>query len=124
LLGLAGLVVLAGVAGAGRGAATVARHRVEAAADLAALAAATRLVGSPQLAGSPPLVGSSATPCATAVQVAHANGATLLRCRLTGPDVEVEAETTLAFGGLGSYRAHARARAGPVESQPVPPAGR
>jgi secretion/DNA translocation related TadE-like protein len=115
LLGLAGLVVLAGVAGAGRGAATVARHRVEAAADLAALAAATRLAGGP------------GPPCAAAEQVARANGAALLGCRLTGSDVEVEAETTLAFGGLGSYRVQARARAGPARSQPgqpVPPADR
>jgi secretion/DNA translocation related TadE-like protein len=103
LLGLASLVVLAGVAGAGRGAAVVARHRVEAAADLAALAAATRLAG-----GSTP-------PCAAAAQVARANWATLLGCRLTGPDVEVEAVATLSFGRLGRYQVLAQARAGPAD---------
>jgi secretion/DNA translocation related TadE-like protein len=108
LVGLAGLVLLASTAGVVRGAALVARHRVEAAADLAALAAAARLAG------------GSGDPCAAARQVAGANGAALTACHLSGRVAEVEAETTLDAGLLGRHRAHARARAGPTSDAPAP----
>ncbi len=109
LVGLAGLVLLASAAGVVRGAAVVVRHRVEAAADLAALAAAARLAD-----------GSGGDPCAAASQVAAANGAVLSGCRLAGSTAEVEAEATLDAGLLGRHRARARARAGPATGAAAP----
>lgn len=80
-----------------------ARHRAGAAADLAALAAASRVQsGQPRAA------------CPTAQQVAASAGAQLLRCDLGEDVVSVVAEVPLrgALGGLGPARVPARA--GPV----------
>ncbi|WP_424234409.1 Rv3654c family TadE-like protein [Actinophytocola sp.] len=80
-------------------AAVVARHRVEGAADLAALAAAVVAVDGEQQA------------CAEARWVVEHMDTVLRSCRLSGWDALVEVD--VAFGPFGS--AAARARAGPVE---------
>jgi secretion/DNA translocation related TadE-like protein len=100
---LAGLVLLACCAGAARGIAVVARHRAETAADLAALAAASRVAG------------GHADWCAVAERIAAANGARLSGCRAIGPVVEVEVQAAVSAGRLGGYRADARSRAGPAD---------
>lgn len=84
------------------GAAVNTRHRVEAAADLAALAAA---------AAAP---AGDGTACRRAVLVAERMGARLRSCRLHGWDslVEVDAVVSGPLGRVGA--AGARARAGPV----------
>jgi secretion/DNA translocation related TadE-like protein len=99
---LAGLVlVIIGTAFALVGAATVARHRAQAAADLAALGAAL-------LAWD-----GEATVCARAAELSAANGARLVACRLDGLDVIVTVEVAPeVLAGVGA--AQASARAGPV----------
>ncbi|MCA0144738.1 Rv3654c family TadE-like protein [Blastococcus sp. LR1] len=81
----------------------VARHRAATAADLAALAGASRaVVGDPD-------------PCAAAAETAAANGAELTGCELeAGSIVSVEVRVALPLGRLGTHDARARARAGPV----------
>jgi secretion/DNA translocation related TadE-like protein len=103
VLALSGVLAVIGVAAVLVGAATVARHRATAAADLSALAAAGRAV-----------VGSPA-PCATAADVAMANAAELTGCTV-GADavVEVSVSVPVRLTGLGVHRATAHARAGPV----------
>lgn len=81
------------------GAAVVARHRAEGAADLAALAAATVAADGERAA------------CAQARWVVERMAAALRSCRLSGWDAVVEVE--VAFAPFGS--AAGRARAGPVE---------
>lgn len=84
------------------GAATVARHRAQAAADLAALAGALRVLDGESVA------------CARAAEVSARNGAGLVACRVDGFDVIVTVE--VAATGPGAWGAAQRsARAGPVE---------
>lgn len=95
---LACLMVLAGL-GVHLATAMVVRHRVEAAADLAALAAATDAVsGEPQA-------------CGRARWVVERMRGRLDSCRLDGWDavVEVHAEPSGSFGRFGVANAHARA---------------
>jgi len=98
----------AGVALAGTtlGSAVLARHRAEAAADLAALAAAVRV--------------QDAVPgvCTAAARTAAANGARLLSCR-PGGDGTVSVSVAVRAPALGGVLGPAvvRARAGPA--QPV-----
>jgi secretion/DNA translocation related TadE-like protein len=101
-----GLALVAALAGMARGAAVVARHQVEAAADLAALAASGRAAH------------GFGDGCAVAGEVAAANGARLAECRLTGPLADVTAEKTLTAGRLGRHRVAARARADPAGQEP------
>jgi secretion/DNA translocation related TadE-like protein len=84
-------------------AATTTRHRAESAADLAALAAAGVALDGERSA------------CGRARWVAERMRVELSSCRLVGWDalVEVTAEPSDLFAGLGP--AAARARAGPVE---------
>ena len=95
------------------GAAVIARHRAEATADLAALAAAVLAVEGTEAA------------CARADEVAGAMGGTVADCRLAGWDalVEVRVPISIAFPGIDA--AAGRARAGPVpttdDSVPAPP---
>ena len=99
----AGLItVLIGLTVAAAGAAIVARHRAQAAADLAALAAAAMAVE-----------GESAA-CGLAAHIADANGARLTNCQVEGWDVEVTAEVIPA--GVAAFAGHASAsaRAGPA----------
>lgn len=104
LLCLVGFAATAALAVAG---AIAARHRAEAAADLAALAAAGRLLLDP------------AQACAHAADIASAQGATLRSCVIRADALEdsVEVEVTAPSPSAlipGLPAARARARAGPV----------
>lgn len=80
------------------------RHRAEAAADLAALAAAERAVDGP------------AAACARAQALADRFGVTITSCRLRGWDAYLDVTAALPIG-LGRFgMAHARSRAGPSPS--------
>ncbi len=81
------------------GAAVLARHGAQAAADLAALAAASAVPA------------GSAEACERARDVAAAMGASVTACAVTGPDVTVQVSVR---AGLGVGEARAAARAGPV----------
>jgi secretion/DNA translocation related TadE-like protein len=81
------------------GSAVVARHRAQAAADLAALAAAARLPAGPE------------TACAQATVVARKMRVDGIHCAVDGLDAVVTIEVRVAIGGWG--RARAAARAGP-----------
>lgn len=104
VLGLSLLVGLSATAGAVRGLAVIARHRAEAAADLAALAGAATALDGP------------ARACGQARLVAAANGGQLSWCVVSGDVVEVEVSRALPLGRLGRWTAIGRARAGPVEA--------
>lgn len=96
------VAVLLCVTGAGvyLGSVVVARHRAQAAADLAALAAAARL---------PSGVGAA---CVRATTVARGMRVDDAECRVDGLDVVVTVRVAVAFAGA----ARAAARAGPVAS--------
>ncbi|BBZ09165.1 hypothetical protein MDOR_33340 [Mycolicibacterium doricum] len=84
------------------GSAVIARHRAQAAADLAALAAATQIAAGPESA------------CAGAAVVARSMDTTVTDCAVDGLEVIVEVQ---AVAGLGEWRfgpARAAARGGPV----------
>ena len=104
ILAVAGIAVIMLLVGSvvALGSATVTRRRAEAAADLAALAAATSAISGPERA------------CARARWVAQRMRAELTSCRLGGWDawVEITVQPPDLLFGLGS--ATARARAGPV----------
>lgn len=104
LLAVAMIAVLAAMTGGGAyvGAAVVARHRAQAAADLAALAAAARLAG-----------GHSAA-CEQAAVIARAMHSAVTRCDVEALDVVVAVDVPVMLGRIGSGTAHATARAGPV----------
>ncbi len=85
-------------AGAYLGSVVVARHRAQAAADLAALAAAAALPS------------GVAAACTRATAVAHEMRVDDARCRADGLDVVVTARVGVAFAGA----AQAAARAGPA----------
>lgn len=101
VLALGMLVALSAVTGVVRGVAVVARHRAEAAADLAALAGAAYAVD------------GYAAACTAADRVAQFNGSHLSRCVVAGDVVEVVVVRPVPFGRLGSWPASGRARAGP-----------
>ena len=97
-------VLLAITAGGGYvGSAVIARHRAQAAADLAALAAAGRLADGADAA------------CAQASALAHAMRTAVTQCVVEDLDVVVTVAAPLAFGRLGVGPARASARAGPVD---------
>ncbi|SOJ57754.1 Apoptosis inhibitor [Mycobacterium simulans] len=85
-------------AGAYLGAAVVARHRAQSAADLAALAAAARLPS------------GTAAACARATLVARKMRVNVTQCGVDDLDVVVTVEVAVVFSGA----ARAAARAGPV----------
>jgi secretion/DNA translocation related TadE-like protein len=87
--------------GAVFGSAVIARHRAQAAADLAALAAAGRVGSGPQSA------------CALASAVAVANRSRLTACTVAELDMIVSVDVPVALGRIGVASAHAAARAGP-----------
>jgi secretion/DNA translocation related TadE-like protein len=89
-------------AGVNLGAAIGGRHRVEAAADLAALAAASH-AGDGEMAA-----------CAHGARVAEGMSARLVSCRVSGWEarVELEVQPPLSLGAWGVARG--RARAGPA----------
>lgn len=86
------------------GAATLARHRAESAADLGALAGATAA-----------LQGSGAA-CAKAAEVVRSNGIRMDSCAMDGADVLVTAVAGVRVGPLHA-EATGRARAGPIAQQ-------
>ncbi|MFD3699473.1 Rv3654c family TadE-like protein [Streptomyces sp. NPDC058646] len=86
------------------GQAVVARHRAAAAADLAALAAASSWAHGPEAA------------CATGGRIARAQGALLTACRVEGEAVEVAARCA-----EGPFTPVVRARAGPPPAAPPDP---
>ncbi|WP_348537443.1 Rv3654c family TadE-like protein [Nocardia carnea] len=79
------------------------RHRAQAAADLAALAAAAEL---PEGADA---------GCATAEELGRRMTAGLIRCEVAGWDVQIEVIEKVPVGPFGSQSIRAIARAGPVE---------
>ncbi len=83
------------------GSAVIARHRAQAAADLAALAAAAGLAAGADAA------------CARASAVAHAMRTVLAGCVVDGLDVVVTVDARVALALAGADSAHASARAGP-----------
>jgi len=91
------------VGGAHVGAAIIARHRAQAAADLAALAAA---------AYDPAGTG---TACAQASVLARAMGTSAVTCAVDGLDVVVTVEASINLGPARMGPARAVARAGPVD---------
>ncbi|WP_235435771.1 Rv3654c family TadE-like protein [Mycobacterium sp. EPa45] len=90
------------LAGVQIGSAVIARHRAQAGADMAALAAAMWL---------PSGVGSA---CGQAAEVSRAMGAALSGCDVDGLDIVVRVD--VATGRLLGGRAHSAARAGPVDA--------
>lgn len=84
------------------GAAVVARHEAQGAADLAALAAAGALP-----------TGRDAA-CDAADDLAAANRAEVTRCQVDGLDVLIEARIMVRLGRFGLGPAQAVARAGPA----------
>jgi len=86
-------------------AAITARHRIEAAADLGALAAASHAAEGPTAA------------CARAEEVADHQKAVVISCRWRNRDAYVEVRAATA-PGPGLPTPTAKARAGPVEAPP------
>jgi len=97
---VAALAVIA-LGGVWVGGAAVARHRAQAAADLAALAAAGRLPLGPNAA------------CAQARNIAAAMGAAVSRCDIQ--DLDVVVAISVRPGGRVAGEARAAARAGPAD---------
>ncbi|MEE3065331.1 MAG: Rv3654c family TadE-like protein [Actinomycetota bacterium] len=96
------VAVLLCITGAGAyiGSVVVARHRAQAAADLAALAAAARLPAGAEAA------------CVRASAIARTMRVDDVGCRVDDLDVVVTVRVAVAFGGA----AQAAARAGPVDA--------
>ncbi|ATD69269.1 MULTISPECIES: Rv3654c family TadE-like protein [Gordonia] len=86
------------------GAAVLARHRAQAAADLSALAAAADHVA------------GESDPCAAARTLAATQrpSAEVVSCRIDGEDVLVSVRVPVDLGRFGMRSAGASARAGPV----------
>ncbi len=99
---LAGLIVVTAVA-VSLGGAVSTRHRLEAAADLAALAGAAHAVH------------GTAGACGAARRVTEGMSARLTACRLEEWDVAVEVSAGTSLPFVAPVTAHAYARAGPVD---------
>nr|WP_273736468.1 Rv3654c family TadE-like protein [Mycolicibacterium septicum] len=97
------LVFAFAAGGAYLGAAVTARHRAQAAADLAALGAAGAVVSGPDAA------------CRQATHVAARMRAVLADCRIDGLDVVLQVSVPVRLGRWGVGPASAVARAGPVD---------
>jgi secretion/DNA translocation related TadE-like protein len=94
------------------GGARIARHRAQAAADLAALAAAAHAAEGSERA------------CGLATRVAHESEARLRRCAVHGRVADVLVTSRVgALPRSGWSTATARARAGPVDEGPPPAPG-
>jgi secretion/DNA translocation related TadE-like protein len=107
LIGVAAVVVAVGLAAALAGAATTARHRAQAAADLGALAGARYAVAGQE------------TACGRAAAIIASNGARMAGCRLDVLDLVVTAEVPVSGAPAGLGPARASARAGPARSTPT-----
>jgi len=84
------------------GAAVIARHRAQSAADLASLAAAGRLAD------------GSDNACSRASALARDMRTTVTHCVVEDLDVVVTVETRVTLGRIAMGSARATARAGPV----------
>ncbi|OWL98914.1 hypothetical protein B7435_23620 [Mycolicibacterium peregrinum] len=98
------VVIAFAAGGAYLGAAVTARHRAQAAADLAALGGAGAVVSGPVAA------------CAQATQIAARLHSAVGACRIDGLDVVLEVSVPVRLGRWGVGPARAAARAGPVEA--------
>lgn len=109
VVGFAVVIWVVGVAAILVGGVRGARHRGEAAADMAALAGAARVDD------------GGGAACARAGEIAVGSGARVVRCRVRGEvvDVSVVVEVPMLMG-LKGRRIVSRARAGPVEPDGVP----
>ncbi len=87
------------------GAVVVARHRVQAAADLGALAAAGALVAGTEVA------------CAEGEEVVHLMSARMRGCEVVEWDAVISAEGNVPIGLFGHRSVRAVARAGPLTDQ-------
>lgn len=99
-VGAAGMLVVLGL-GLQVASATIARHRAEAAADLAALAGAAELLSGREAA------------CGRAGRIASANGASVQNCEVLDLDLRVTVRIDVNLGPIGAS-ATGRARAGPM----------
>jgi secretion/DNA translocation related TadE-like protein len=86
------------------GSAVIARHRAQAAADLAALAAAAHLAD------------GADTACAHAVSLARAMHTALTQCTVENLDVVITVDVSVALGRMEAGSGRASARAGPVDA--------
>lgn len=106
-LGVVAVLLGAGVVGVMWAAISVGRHRVAAAADLAALSAAQAVQS------------AVADPCTVAGQIAAEQNVTMQSCRVESEVVSVVVAVPVALGTLGTPVLRAEARAGPIfESGP------
>mgnify|MGYP002629079296 CR=1 FL=1 len=92
------------VGGAHVGAAIIARHRAQASADLASLAAAAYVPAGRGIA------------CEQASVLARAMGTSAVTCEVDGLDVVVTVEASMTLGAALMGPARAAARAGPAET--------
>lgn len=104
-LGLVALLVLVAAVALGVTALVAGHRKAQAAADLAALAAASSLR-------------EGADPCAEAHEIAAANEASVTSCAVQGQTVSVSVVVQIAL--LGERELRARARAGPSEVGTLP----
>ena len=86
------------------GSAVIARHRAQAAADLASLAAAQRLAD------------GTGAACSRASALAQSMRAAVTQCVVEDLDVVVTVETSVPLGRIRVGTARATARAGPVDT--------
>ncbi|WP_422389379.1 Rv3654c family TadE-like protein [Actinomadura luteofluorescens] len=109
VVGFAVVVWVVGISAVLVGGVRGARHRGEAAADMAALAGAARVADGRGVA------------CARAREIAVGSGARVVRCRVRGEvvDVSVAVDVTMPMG-LKGRRIVSRARAGPAGRDGVP----
>ncbi|MFI6742140.1 Rv3654c family TadE-like protein [Nonomuraea sp. NPDC050451] len=101
-----GLLMAVATAFATLGSVRVARHRVNSAADLSALAAAKLAIINPEAA------------CARAATLASQNGVKLTQCKITDEIADVWTSLSISLPILGPRTLTARSRAGPVERAP------
>ncbi|MEU7862828.1 Rv3654c family TadE-like protein [Nonomuraea sp. NPDC049141] len=100
---LMGLLMTVAMAFVTVGSVRVARHHVQDAADLSALAAARLAIVDPQAA------------CDRAKIIAAKNAVQLLQCTLTGEIADVRTSLTITLPAIGTRTLTGRARAGPSE---------
>lgn len=93
------------ISGSYVGSAVIGRHRAQAAADLAVVAAATHLAD------------GRGAACSRASALALAMRAAVTNCVVEDLDVVVTVETSVPFGRIAVGPARATARAGPIDTR-------
>ncbi|MFG3437984.1 Rv3654c family TadE-like protein [Nonomuraea sp. NPDC047897] len=101
---LMGLLMAVATALATVGSVRVARHRVNDAADLSALAAARLAIADPGRA------------CARAASLAEDNGVDLAKCEIDGEVADVWTSLLISVPVMGTRELTGRARAGPAQT--------